>query len=122
MKEYFKLDSLAEELLNAKKKELLNKKPDNRGGSFQKASREINYIVGGPDAYEGKRKQKLTHREVMMAMPSTPEYLRWSEVRSLLIGGIIPTSYLGLAGILCWFRRPSGRSGSIGCWWTVGVP
>ena len=75
MKECFKLDSLATELMNAKKKEGPNKKPDNRGGSFQKANREVNYIFGGPDAYEGKRKQKLTHREVMMAAPSTPEYL-----------------------------------------------
>ena len=39
-----------------------------------------NYIFGGSDAYEGKRKQKLTRREVMMAAPSTPEYLPWSEV------------------------------------------
>ena len=43
-------------------------------------SREVNYIFGGSDGYEGKRMQKLTHREDMMAAPATPEYLPWSEV------------------------------------------
>jgi len=80
MKDSFKLDSLATELMNAKKKECSSRKPDDRSGSFQKASRKVNYIFGGSDAYEGKRKQKLTHREVMIAAPSTPEYLPWSEV------------------------------------------
>ena len=41
---------------------------------------EVNYIFEGSEAYEGKRKQKLTYREVMLAAPSTPEYLPWSEV------------------------------------------
>ena len=77
MKDCYKLDSLTEVLAGAKGN---NKKPDNQGRGFQKASREVNYIFGGSEAYEGKRKQKLTYREVMLAAPSTPEYLPWSEV------------------------------------------
>lgn len=41
---------------------------------------ELNHIFGGPQAYESKRKQKLTDREVNAAQPEVPHYLRWSEV------------------------------------------
>ena len=77
MKDCYKLDSLAEVLAGTKGN---NKNPDDQGGGFQKASWELNYIFGGSEAYEGKRKQKLTFREVMLAAPSTPENLPWSEV------------------------------------------
>jgi len=60
MKDCFKLDSLAEELLNAKKGSS-SKKPEDHGGAFQKANREVNYIFGGLAVYESKRKQKLTY-------------------------------------------------------------
>ena len=73
MRDCFKLGSLVEELMNAKK-ENSSKKPEDRGGTFQKASREVNYIFGGSSVYENKRKQKLTYREVMLTAPSTPEY------------------------------------------------
>jgi hypothetical protein len=41
---------------------------------------EINYMYGGPNSYESRRKQKLTTREVMAVSPTTPEYLKWSEI------------------------------------------
>src|SRR6266540_5206730 len=36
-------------------------------------------IYGGSDAYESKRKQKLTAREINVVLPVTPKYLQWSE-------------------------------------------
>jgi hypothetical protein len=48
--------------------------------SFPEAHKEVNYIYGGPDSYESRRKQKLIAWEVMAVSPSTPEYLKWSEV------------------------------------------
>jgi hypothetical protein len=35
-------------------------------------------IVGGLAAYDSKRRQKLARREVYMAEPATPAFLRWS--------------------------------------------
>jgi hypothetical protein len=49
-------------------------------GDFPEAHKEVNHIYGGPDSYEQKRKQKLTAWEVMAVSPTTPEYLKWSEV------------------------------------------
>src|SRR6266540_926527 len=36
-------------------------------------------IYGGSAAYESKRKQKLTAREINAVMPVTPKYLKWLE-------------------------------------------
>ena len=36
-------------------------------------------IFGGSAAYDSKRRQKVTCREVYMAQPATPPFLRWSE-------------------------------------------
>jgi hypothetical protein len=36
-------------------------------------------IFGGPTAYESRCRQKLTRREVYVAKPATPSFLRWSE-------------------------------------------
>src|SRR5436190_3199365 len=36
-------------------------------------------IYGGSDAYETKRKQKLTARDINAITPATPKYLKWSE-------------------------------------------
>nr|CAH66219.1 OSIGBa0157N01.5 [Oryza sativa] len=47
---------------------------------FQDHSKELNHIFGGPLAYESKRKQKLTEREINAVQPDTPQYLRWSEI------------------------------------------
>jgi len=79
MKDCFKLDRLADVLASAKGTGP-SKKSENPGSGFQKASQKVNYIFGGSEAYEGKRKQKLTYREVMLTAPSTPKYLPWSEV------------------------------------------
>src|SRR6266542_4626455 len=37
-------------------------------------------IYGGTDAYESKRKQKLTAREINAITPATPKYLKWLEI------------------------------------------
>ena len=36
-------------------------------------------IFGGANGYETKRQQKVVAREVNMATPATPQYLKWSE-------------------------------------------
>jgi hypothetical protein len=56
------------------------KKPEHPKDDFPESHKEVNYIFGGPDSYEPKRKQKLTAWEVMVVNPTTPEYLRWSKV------------------------------------------
>jgi hypothetical protein len=56
------------------------KKTEEPKGDFSEAHKEVNYIYGGPNYYESRRKQKLTAREVMVVSPATPEYLKWSEV------------------------------------------
>jgi hypothetical protein len=56
------------------------KKPEDPKGDFPEAYKQVNYIFGGPDLYESKRKQKLIAREVLAVGPATPKYLRWSEV------------------------------------------
>jgi hypothetical protein len=49
------------------------KKPKDPKGDFPKAHKEVNYIFGGPDSYEPRRKQKLVAREVMVVGPTTLE-------------------------------------------------
>jgi hypothetical protein len=49
------------------------KKPKDPKGDFPKSHKEVNYIFGGPDSYEPRRKQKLVAREVMVVGPATPE-------------------------------------------------
>jgi hypothetical protein len=56
------------------------KKPKDPKRDYPDEHKEVNYIFGGPDSYETKRKQKLTVREVLAVRPATPEYLRWFEV------------------------------------------
>jgi hypothetical protein len=62
------------------KKANQEKKPEDPKDNFSEAHKEVNYIYGGPDSYESRRKLKLTAREVMAVSPATIEYLRWSEV------------------------------------------
>nr|CAD39863.2 OSJNBa0036B17.4 [Oryza sativa Japonica Group] len=52
---------------------------DDAPTGFQDHRKELNHIFGGPLAYESKRKQKLTEREINAVLPDTPQYLRWSE-------------------------------------------
>jgi hypothetical protein len=74
------LQGFTEEVLKLAKKANQEKKVDEPKNNFLKARKEINYIYGGPNFYESKRKQKLTDREIMIVSPATPEYLKWSEV------------------------------------------
>jgi hypothetical protein len=73
-------------------------KPEDPKGDFPKANKEVNYIFGGPDSYEPKRKQKLIAREVMAVKPATPEYLRWYEVPITFDRGANRTLYQSLEG------------------------
>ena len=36
-------------------------------------------IFGGSEAYDSKRRQKITRHEVYATEPATPAFLRWSE-------------------------------------------
>jgi hypothetical protein len=56
------------------------KKPKEPKGDIPEVHNKVNYIYGGPESYESRRKQKLTARKVMAVSPATPEYLKWSEV------------------------------------------
>jgi hypothetical protein len=56
------------------------KKPEDPKVNFPKAHKEVNYIYARPDSHESRQKQKLTTREVIAVSPTTPEYLKWSEV------------------------------------------
>jgi hypothetical protein len=49
-------------------------------GDFPEAHKEVNYIYGGHDSYESRRKEKLIAREVMVVSLATAEYLKWHEV------------------------------------------
>lgn len=42
---------------------------------FHDHRKELNHIFEGPQAYESKRKQKLTDREINTIQPETPQYL-----------------------------------------------
>nr|AAM08651.1 Hypothetical protein with similarity to putative retroelement [Oryza sativa Japonica Group]AAM08888.1 Hypothetical protein with similarity to putative retroelement [Oryza sativa Japonica Group] len=59
-----------------------SKKKDNEDDGptgFLDSRKELNHIFGGPQAYESKRKQKLTDQEINAVQPDTPQYLQWSE-------------------------------------------
>jgi hypothetical protein len=56
------------------------RKPEEPMGNFPEAHKEVNYIYGGPESYESRRKQKLTAWEVMPVSPTTLEYHKCSEV------------------------------------------
>src|SRR6266508_4058046 len=49
------------------------------GPTFPDLEHQLNMIYGGSAAYESKRKQKLTAREINAVTPVTPKYLKWSE-------------------------------------------
>src|SRR5438132_419102 len=50
------------------------------GHVFSDPEHQLNMIYGGTDAYESKRKQKLTAREINAITLATPKYLKWLEV------------------------------------------
>jgi hypothetical protein len=74
------LQGIIDDLLKMAKKADQEKKLEDPKRDFPKAHKEVNYIYGGPDAYESKRKQKFTAREVMVVLPTTLEYLKWFEI------------------------------------------
>jgi hypothetical protein len=39
------------------------KKPEEPKGDYPEAHKELNYIYGGPESYESRRKQKLIAQE-----------------------------------------------------------
>src|SRR5438105_13559574 len=47
--------------------------------AFLDPEHQLNMIYGRLDAYESRRKQKLTTREINAVHPVTPKYLKWSE-------------------------------------------
>ena len=53
--------------------------PQAGGPVFPDPEHQLNMIYEGSDAYESKRKQKLTAREINAVIPATPKYLKWSE-------------------------------------------
>jgi hypothetical protein len=59
------LQGFADEVLKMPKRANQEKKPEEPKGGFPEAPKEVNYIYGGPDSYESRRKQKLTTWEVM---------------------------------------------------------
>jgi hypothetical protein len=48
------------EVLKAAKGADQEKKPEDPKGDFPEAHKEVNYIYGGPESFESRRKQKLT--------------------------------------------------------------
>jgi hypothetical protein len=66
------LQVFTDEVLKMAKKANQDKKPEEPKGDFPDAQQGVNYIYGGPNSYESRRKQKLIAREVMAISPTTP--------------------------------------------------
>jgi hypothetical protein len=75
-----RLHGFVDEVLKVAKWDDQEKKPEEPKCDFPEANKEVSYINGGPNSYESRRKQKLIAREVMAVSPTTPEYIKWSEV------------------------------------------
>jgi hypothetical protein len=75
-----RLQGFADEVIKTAKLAEQAKKPEDPKGDFLEAHKEVNYIFGGPDSYEPRRKEKLTAREVLAVSSATPKYLTWSKV------------------------------------------
>jgi hypothetical protein len=80
MKSFRKKLSFIDQVLKTAKKANQEKKPEEQKGDFPESHKEVNYMYGGPESYESRRKQKLIARKVMVVSPATPEYLKRSEV------------------------------------------
>jgi hypothetical protein len=57
---YDRLQGFTDEFLKTAKGADQEKKPEDPKGDFPEAHKEVNYIYGGPESYESRRKQKLT--------------------------------------------------------------
>jgi hypothetical protein len=55
-----RLQGFTYEVLKTAKVADQEKKPKDPKGDFPEAHKEFNYIYGGPQSYESRRKQKLT--------------------------------------------------------------
>ena len=71
-------------LSGTSKKGEKKKKPEADAGSGEEKQDDFAkpdgcLMFGGPAACDSKRKQKIMHRVVFAAEPTTPGYLRWSE-------------------------------------------
>src|SRR6266542_1491042 len=55
-----------------------NPSPQAGGPAFPDPEHQLNMIYRGLDAYESKRKQKLTAREINEVIQVSPKYLKWS--------------------------------------------
>jgi hypothetical protein len=54
-----RLQGFMDEVLKTAKWADQEKKPEEPKGDFFKAHEEVNYIFGGPESYESRRKKKL---------------------------------------------------------------
>jgi hypothetical protein len=66
-----RLQGFADELLKIAKKANQEKNPEDPNCDFPEAQKEVNYIYGGLDSYESRRKKKLTAQEVLVVPPAT---------------------------------------------------
>jgi hypothetical protein len=64
-----RLHGFTDEVLKTAKGADQEKKPEEPTGDFPETHKEVNYIYGGPDSYESRRKQKLIAWEVMWSHP-----------------------------------------------------
>jgi hypothetical protein len=87
------------------------KKPKKPKGDFPEAHNEVNYIYGGPDSYESRRKEKLTPREVLAVSPATRTTLSCLRSPSHSIAATTWTLCQSRGGILSLFA-PSSRMSS----------
>jgi hypothetical protein len=62
---YDRLQGFVDKVLKSAKKADQDKKPKEPKGDFPKSHKETNYIYGGPNSYESRRKHNLTTQEFM---------------------------------------------------------
>ena len=81
-KDYFTLKKYVEEHSKhpARNQDGSDRNKDQQPDSpaFLDLEHQLNMIYGGSVAYESKRKQKLTAREINAVTPVTSKYLKWS--------------------------------------------
>jgi hypothetical protein len=120
--DYDQLQGFADEVLGTAKPANQGKKPEDPKGDFLEVHKEVNYIFGGPDSYEPRRKQKLTVQEVMVVSPATPSTLDGS--RSPLPSTVATTQtlYQSRSGIHWWSAPSSKTLSSIECSWMGAAP
>jgi hypothetical protein len=67
-----RLQGFIDEVLKTTKKVNQEKKPEDLKGDFPEAHKEVNYIYGGSNSYESKRKKKLIARGSWWSCPPPP--------------------------------------------------